>query len=270
MIALALDGSVFTVALAALLVRIAGLFLLWINLRIKAPWLVLGYQLATFHKIKFLFKPAIAFTAFPLGLALSLQGMVLLIGHLLGASSVVIFTTYRTVTRLLVQFVTMINQALWPEISAAYGAGKINQLIKMYHKGASISFWLAFVSIIVLAFSGDWLIGVWTQHVIQPHHNLLLLLLLVTFINVLWQTSWVVLMATNMHQKISVIFIFSSVAGLLISYFTIPMFGINAAGVALAIVELPLFYLAIKSSLSLLDVSWQTYVKNMLSFPFRK
>lgn len=268
MLVLALGGGVLVVAMAILIVRLLGTVVLWITLRMQTPWLSLGFHSASLQTIRILFKPAIAFMAFPLGLAFSLQGMVLAIGMLLGPAAVAIFSAYRTLTRLLVQMITMLNQSVWPEISAAYGAGKMDVVTKLHRKGSSVTFWIALASVVGIWQMGEWIIGVWTHHAFQKHHVLLALLLATTFLNVLWQTSWVVLMATNMHQKISIMFIASAAGGLAISTLLIPQMGINGAGVALVIAELPLLYLTINSGLVLLNDNWPDYAKVVIGNPF--
>lgn len=270
MLALVLSGSVLDVAMAALIVRTLGLMVLWFTLRVHAPWLMLGVQAASVHKIRELLKPAIAFMAFPLGLALSLQGMVLVIGMLMGTASVAIFSTYRTLARLLVQVITMLNQAIWPEISAAYGSGKIDVVNKLHRKSSSLTFWIALASVMAIGMLGEWVVSLWTRHAFQPHPVLLVLLLTSSFLNVLWQTSWVVLMATNQHQKISIVFIASAASGLIMSALAIPLFGLNGVGLALVVAEIPLLYLAINSALAMLNDSWLGYIKAVISNPINR
>lgn len=261
MVALVLGGGVLIVAMTTFAVRVVGLLIMWTLKRNQERWLCLGIEVASVKKIRELFKPAVAFMAFPLGLALSLQGIVLVIGMTLGSAAVVIFSAYRTLTRLLVQIITMLNQAIWPEISAAYGEGKVALVTELHRKGSSITFWIALAAITTLGLIGEWIISVWTRHAFEQNHTLLILLLATTFFNVLWQTSWVVLMATNKHEIISIVFVASAAGGLLLSVLIIPLLGINGAGLVLVIAELPLLFLVIKSALTLLGDKWLMYLK---------
>jgi len=261
MVALVLGGGVLVVAIVTLVVRVLGLIVMWAVLHKQESWLNLGYAQASMQRIQELIKPAVAFMAFPLGLALSLQGMVLVIGMTLGSAAVVIFSAYRTLTRLLVQIITMLNQAIWPEISAAYGAGKIELVKQLHHKGSSVTFWIALIAVTTLGLIGEWIIGVWTHHAFEQNYTLLLLMLATAFLNVLWQPSWVVLMATNKHQRISILFILSSIGSLILSALVTPMIGINGAGLVLIASELPLLLFVISSVLNLLGNKWLGYVK---------
>ncbi len=267
MLALVLGASVVVIALVTLVVRLAGLIITWIVFSNLEPWLNLGFKAASVKKIRELLKPAVAFMAFPLGLALSLQGMVLVIGVTLGSSAVVIFSAYRTLTRLLVQIITMINQAVWPEISAAYGAGNVDLVNQLHRKGSSVTFWIALVAVGTLGLFGEWIIGIWTHHTFEQNHTLLLLMLATIFLNVLWQTSWVVLMATNEHKKISMVFIVSAAGALILSAMLIPKLGINGAGWVLVVAEFPLLFYAINSALTLLGDKWLAYYKAVVHNP---
>ena len=270
MIVLVLGGGVLFVAMATFAIRIVGILVMWALIRKQEQWLFLGIRVASLTKIRELFRPAVAFMAFPLGLALTLQGMVIVIGMMLGSTAVVIFSAYRTLTRLVVQIITMLNQAIWPEISSAYGTGKIELIIQIHRKGSSITFWIALAAVTTLGFAGEWIIGVWTRHTFQHDHTLLVLMLITTLLNVLWQTSWVVLMATNKHEKISIVFIASAASALLLSVIAIPVLGINGIGVMLLIAEIPLLLFAIHSALDLLNDKWSDYMKAVISNPLSR
>lgn len=267
-IVLAFGGGVGNVALAFLIGRIFGTIALWLALRRQSPWLVLGYREGNLTIIRKLFKPALAFMAFPLGLALNIQGMVLIIGIFIGPAAVTIFTAYRTLTRLLVQIITLLNQAVWPEISSAYGAGAIDVVRKLHQKGSAVTFWIGLSGVIFIGIGGDFIVGIWTRHALESNHVLLGLLLSAGFVNILWQTSWVVLMATNRHQEISVVFIASATAALIFSIIFFSWFGINGAALSLIIAELPMLFFAINGALKILKDNWVDYAKVIFYTPF--
>ena len=264
MVGLLLGGGVLAIAMLTLAIRLLGLLLMWLVLRKQERWLHLGTGAASVQQVRSLLKPAAAFMAFPLGLALSLQGMVLIIGMTLGAAAVVVFTAYRTLTRLLVQVITMLNQAVWPEISAAYGAKQLDLVRQLHRKGSSVTFWIALAAVGVLGVVGEWFVGLWTHNAFAQNHVLFALLLATTFLNVLWQTSWVVLMATNQHQKITFAFIVSAACALLAGTVVIPALGVGGAGLVVLMAELPMLYLAIRSALQLLHDQWPGYLRSTI------
>ncbi len=270
MLMLVISGNALYMAMALLIVRFFGLLALWLVLRVQAPWLNLGYNSASVQKVRELTKPAFAFTVFPLGFALSIQGMVLVIGMLLGPVAVTIFSAYRTLSRVLVQVTAMFYQSLSPEISAAYATGKMDIVFQLHRRGSSVIFWLALASIVIYGLVGEWVIGVWTHHTFESNHLLFSLLIATVFLNVLWQASGIVLMSTNFHQRISTTFLGTTVGGVLISILLIKQIGINGAGLALVIAELPMMYLTISHGLALLNDNWAGYSRAVIGNPFQK
>src|SRR5260370_39579281 len=101
-------------------INIAVTIIFCILVRRDIPWIEYGWQHASFHEIRKLARPAIAFMGFPLGNALSLQGSLLAVGYALGPTQVVIFSTARTASRFALQMVQMVNNTLEPEMSISY------------------------------------------------------------------------------------------------------------------------------------------------------
>ena len=92
-----------------------------VYLRRLSPWLSFGFRGASRSEVKRLLRPALAFMAIPLGNALSIQGFVLVVGWLAGGPGVVLFSTYRTMTRFPLQLMGMISSSVWPELSRSLG-----------------------------------------------------------------------------------------------------------------------------------------------------
>src|SRR5271168_4854575 len=109
-------------ALVYAVANITVTLLLCILVNRDIPWIEFGWSHASIAEIRRLVRPAIAFMGFPLGNALNLQGTLLAVGYALGPTGVVIFGTARTVSRVALQMVAMVNNTFEPELSIAYGA----------------------------------------------------------------------------------------------------------------------------------------------------
>ena len=83
-IAVASGGGPVLAALGYLAGRLLGTALMWIGQRRVSPWLRYGVSHATFSELRRLVAPAFASLAFPLGNALNIQGMRLVVGLVLG------------------------------------------------------------------------------------------------------------------------------------------------------------------------------------------
>ena len=266
MVSLLLGGGVLDTAISSLTIRFLGLMVTWVVLKKQEQWLTLGLQAASLQQVRHLLKPAMAFMTFPLGLALSIQGMVLVIGMSLGASSVVMFTAYRTLTRLLVQVITMLNQALWPEISAAYGTSQIDLVRYFHRRGSCLSLWTAFIAVVFLYIIEGWVVDIWIGRDFLRNETLFLLLLITAFLNVLWQTSLVVLMATNEHTKISLQYLFLSALGVFSAYVLMLNMGINGAGLSLIFFEVPMLIIVVGKTLKFVSDDWMSYLMALFLF----
>ncbi len=104
-LAVALGAGPMRVAVAFLSVLGAGTLVMgWLMVG-KSPWLNYGWRHARLGSVRRLLSPAVAFLAFPAGNALSIQGMVLVIGISLGPVAVATFSTMRTLTRFAFQII---------------------------------------------------------------------------------------------------------------------------------------------------------------------
>lgn len=257
------------VALALLSGRVIGLVISWGLLHRKSPWLRFGFMDANFDIIRRLVKPAVAFMAFPLGLALSIQGMTLVIGSVLGPVAVALFTTYRTVSRMVVQLITMINRAVWPEISAAFGMNNLALARRLHSRASVASFWSAVAVTAFLALFGQWIINLWTSSAFTADYLLLNLLLVVTIANALWQTSWVALMATNSHNRIAVVFIIGSGVSIGLAMVLMPFLGISGAALSLLSIDCCMVVFAVKGALSILQDDTISYMKSFTNLELK-
>lgn len=260
-IVLMFDGGVLAVAMAFLVIRIAAYFVVWYFLHLHSPWLRLGINKASIIVVRELFKPSFAFMAFPAGIAISMQGAVIVVGITLGGAAVAIFTTYRTLTRLLVQMVTILNQSVWPEMTTAFARNDLVLVRKLYQKSTFLSFWVTLLGGLFLGVLGQWILGFWTNNTIVGHETLLLLMLAAVSINVLWQPSWVLLMSINSHQVIAVYFVLFSILSVILVAFLSSLMGLNGIGAALFLVELPMLFIVVSQALKLVQSRWSKYIK---------
>lgn len=261
----ALGGQLVSVALMLLIGRTMGLCWMWLVFKRGSQWLSLGYAKASWQTIQKMFKPAIAFMAIPLSNALIFQGMTLTVGGLLAPVAVVVFTTSRTVSRILIQFITLINCAFWPELSAAFGCNDLQLARKLHQRASLFSFWLSIVTSIALAAIGPWLLRFWTGGHIVINLPLFYLMLLLVISSSLWQSSSVFLMATNTHGSLAKITLISSIGGIIIAYIFMNQMGIIAAPIALLTTDIAIGFYAIKNTLNLLKSKFTNYFRSLFN-----
>ncbi len=120
-VAVALGAGPRNTARVFAIINIASTITLCLFVRHDIPWIKFGWKYASLSEIRRLTPLAVAFMGFPAGNALNLQGTLLAVGYALGPVAVVIFGTARTVSRVALQMVQMINTTFEPELSIAYG-----------------------------------------------------------------------------------------------------------------------------------------------------
>jgi O-antigen/teichoic acid export membrane protein len=244
----------------------------WLMMR-NTPWLRYGFFHATLERAKSLALPAVAYMAFPIGSALSLQGMVLVIAAMLGPVAVAIFSTMRTLTRFGFQLMEALKNSVWPELSLAYGVQNWALARRLHRVACQASLWSSIGSAIFLYFFGGRIIALWTHGRIVMDVSAFHWLLLVIVANSFWYTSSVVTVASNTHERVAAVYLAGTASSLLIARLLIPIFGISGAAMALLAIDLTVGWYVISSSLAALSESAIDFYSSMFRIPelgFRK
>src|SRR6202158_3286586 len=194
-----LHGDLLAVAFSYLLVRCVGTIGYVLLLRQLSPWIRYGIRHARLTTIKQLAAPAFGFMALPVGYALNLQGLILVIGATLGPVAVVSFSTLRTLTRLNSQLIGVIKNALWPELSRAFGAGNISLARRLHRHACQAALGLSILGGLLLWMCGPLIYRLWIRPGVAFGATCIPALLLVVVTNSLWDTSSVVPMYINVH-----------------------------------------------------------------------
>lgn len=237
-LAVLLGKHFLAVAMCMSVMRIIGNITYWILLNNSNSPLKIGFSQASFKHIKQLIRPAIASMSFPLGLSLTMQGMILLINSLAGSIGVTIFSLYRTFTRVPIQIATSVNQAFWPEISYLYGNNETRSVRKLVSKMQLICSGFGIAVVLTIYSMGPFLIDLWASTPLQHDNFLLNTLTLAALVHIFWQPFWVAMMATNKHSKFAIWFLIISSISFVFAWFLIDRSGLIGAGYAALLTEL--------------------------------
>jgi len=255
MIGLVLAGSMIGVAGGFLLARLVftGVMVHYCARRFPAfRWHVGG---ATRRELKSLLGPAAMFLAFPLGNALSFQGMTLLVGGMFGPVLLAVFNTYRTVSRILVQLLATISRSLWPEVSRSFGGENLSLLRRLYRSGTKAAAYVCGGTCLVLLVLGRWLIERWSGGRVPYYRGLFVSFLVVAFASCFWQVGMVVLQATNNHRRLAVAYVLASLLSLALGALLAKPMGLAGAVVALGLFEVAMIVVSRRLVDSLLTQS---------------
>ena len=204
MVGLVLIGSFTAVAFGGLGLRLVGTLVVMVMARKGGHGMTWGFRHSSSEAIRQMLKPAFAFMALPLASALSLQGVTLLVGILLGPVAVAVFNTYRTLARIAVQATAIFSFALWPEFARLFGEGAHSALRQLAIRSAVLSAVQAVLLSAVLYMFAPWLLRVWTHS--QIGFEPLVFGVLMTYASMagIWHVPKVLLMATNLHGELAI------------------------------------------------------------------
>jgi len=202
------------------------------------PWLPIGVSHSHWVEVRKLTKPALANLAFPLAQGLNIQGMVLVIGGVLGPIAVVIFSTLRTLTRLALQAVLTISHATEPEYARVVGIGDLGLLRRLYVHTTQIALILALLLATGLYIFGGWILRLWTHGKVPMDSSLFAWLLASAVAGTLWYSGLTLLKAANKHLRAAVMFVFAAALAVGLAYILMKFTGsLPYAGAALVCMD---------------------------------
>ncbi len=244
-----------------------GVFALWLLLKHEVPWIRFGVRHAQWAVIRRLTGPALSFMSFPLVNALNLQGILVVIGYVMGPIAVVTFNTARTISRSAAQGMNLINNAIWPEMSAAFGTGAMDVARMLHRRACQLSLLLCLTITLGVALFGDWIWKIWTVGKVPTDPLLLNIMLLQMLVSAFWFTSSVVPMATNQHQRMARAMLTATCLALVLAWLLmhVPALGLRGAAIALVAGDLFTAYYVLHESLQLLGDNLGDFTRSLLN-----
>lgn len=229
-----MSQSMITLSRNMLATRVAMALVVYLDSRRISPTLNLGLEAFSAKELKRTWQPSVLFMAMSLGNALYLQGMTLLVGIRLGAGAVVVFNTTRTLTRIIVQFVTLIKHSTFIEFAYLFGSGEFREARRLNGLVFEISWVVSVTSAFVVYLLAPLVMSAWTNRSVEIDHALLSILLLSAVLNSIWFIFSGLLQGVNRHERLGIFYLFATSVSFLIGMLLIRPFGL--AGVAWAMV----------------------------------
>jgi O-antigen/teichoic acid export membrane protein len=267
MVAVVLGCGARLTALVFATTNIIFTFLLCIMVRRDISWIEFGWGRASVAEIRRLARPAIAFMGFPLGNALNLQGTLLAVGYALGPVAVVTFGVARTVSRVALQMVQMVNTTFEPEMSIAFGAGNYELTRTLLRRACQLALLVAIAIVPIMIALGPWFLTHWTSGHVPPSRTLLSILLLVVIFYALWSTSAALITSTNQHQRLATYYIIGTSLTCIFCYFFARAYGLYGAAASLLISEIVMNLYVVPASLRIAHDTLPAFLASMLHYP---
>jgi O-antigen/teichoic acid export membrane protein len=181
-------------------------------------------------------RSGMGFISITFGSVLTLQGMVVLAATQLGGTAVAVFSTSRTLTRLLAQVAVLSGKSMAPEISALYGSRQQAAADKLIRQMTRLVMTVVLIGAAILVPTGPTVMKIWSHGAIQFDRTVYYLLVAAAIATSFWQIQSVRLTATNQHRLFASLFVAVAVIALIVTYFGMARFGVAApaAGTLLA------------------------------------
>ena len=268
-LAVLLQGGPVQAAAGYVLGRILGTGLFWFTQRRVSPWLVYGFAHCSLSELRRLTAPAFASLAFPLGNALNIQGIRLVVGLAISPAAVAVFAPLRTLSNLAMQPRFIINRMVEPELAFAYGAGDNPTFLSLFFKSCHLTFWGVLTVVFAVAVVASWLFPIWTGGKVVIYWPAFVILLAGVWINSLWHTALMVPCATNRHVRLGMFyFCFYGCLACAAGYVFSIYFQLVGAALAIMIAEVLMAYIVLRAALKMSEIKYLTWWQEVFKSPF--
>lgn len=190
----------------------------------------------------------------PIWQSLYFQGGTLVIRLTLGAESVAIFNTVRTVCRSVNQLYSIINASIFPDLQYEYGRGNITIVHRLFRIAVLFSMMIGIIGSIFLAVFGNTLYQWWTQDLLKVPSPVWIIFMLGILFNAIWWTSVVSYRITNQPYNFATVSIIATLVSISSSYFLSIYYGLTGATLGAIIFDIIMVFYVLPDSCHLLGM----------------
>ena len=183
-------------------------------------------------------RPALATMAIPVGTAITMQGTVLVIANGQPPAVVALFTTTRTLARLVLQLAATVSNAVMPEFTRVVGRNEIGKATSLFVANLIVATMIVVPLVLILSVKGADIVQIWTSGKIIPPEDLMLGLAAVVGFHTMWHFAMNLLLAVNRHQQAAWQYPAVALVGVISGAFAMRQFGLNGIVVTGLCVEL--------------------------------
>ena len=223
----------------------------WVLSRIMLPDIHYVPTLSDWSGRLSLLKKGGIYQSFPVGHAIMLQGQILVVHQTMGAGSVAVFSTARTLVRLISQGLEMVNHAVWPEMSRLFGLHDLKAAARLHRTAVLSAFFLSIVGAFLLWLFGPWLYAMWTRHMMVIDQQLMIPLLIAIPVGSIWYTSSMVALSCNRYEGLAKRFLMASAVAHFFCWWLSLVFGLPGTALSILIADAIMIPYVFKQSLKL-------------------
>lgn len=236
--ALLLKASPSTVALMHIIpLVLLTAFAIWhIPSQFRFP--IFSLKSVKLELLKSFVKPSFNFLAIDLSTAFAVQGIIIMLGGLLGSMQIVMFTTMRTLINMMKQVLGVISFSSWREMTHYDAMDNREKLRLLFRSVLRTSLIAAILLATLLYFFAAPLYTLWLHHRVPFSQPLMDLFLLYGIEMVFWTACANLLMSTNRHHVLARVYLITAIISLAAAYFGGRYFGLHGVILALLFIDI--------------------------------
>lgn len=263
-VALGVSSTVVSLAAATLVARLIFVaFSWWFSRKAKvAVWF--EWTSVRFDRIGPLLRKGVAYQALPLGHALSNQAMIMVVAATLGPIAVAVFGTARTMARLGVQAMELINFAVWPEMTLLLGSRDFIRAASVHRAAASYTVALGTITAIGMVTAGPRIFTIWTLGELSVSHALMAIFGLAIVLQSIWHASLIVQLAINEHEGVALRYVIGSLAAVFCCWPLSQAFGLYGAAASSMVIDAILIPYCLVKALAITHDTFPQFLAGLL------
>jgi O-antigen/teichoic acid export membrane protein len=189
--------------------------------------LPLGFRGASWTMAKSTLKPSGMFAMIYMQTFLVFQMPLIILQRLVGPEVVVLFATSRTVLALARQILSIVTNAIAPEITFSFGSGEMKKLLDIFHYSERVVFALIPVANLGSFLFGPFLVRIWLHRADLFDPWIYAMMALISGVMSMREHKQFFQYSTNVHKRLAYIVFWGNVAMIGISIPLTLRFGIH-------------------------------------------
>ncbi|MEM6319846.1 MAG: hypothetical protein AAF960_19390 [Bacteroidota bacterium] len=191
----------------------------------------------------------------PFWQAMFFQGTTLIVRGLLGAESVTLINTARTLSRTVSQLLILVHLSIFPEIQFEFGAKNFGRVQKIIQIALALVGIASLSGVFILGIIGPYFYEIWTQGKLEVPSSVWWLLLIGVIFNTQWWTASVIFRASNQPRILAVTGTVGVVIVLSLSYFLTNTFGLDGMATSMLLMEIIMAIVIIPKTCQIIGLS---------------
>jgi O-antigen/teichoic acid export membrane protein len=163
-------------------------------------------------------KPSLHFFLIQISQAFSVQGIVLVVGMVLGPIQVVLFSTIRTLVNLIRSFFEQVSHAAWPEMTRLDAQQDMDKFLALFRVILRTTLMASILFMTIFHFFGGFIYHFWLRKTVPFEQPVMDLFLIYMGQFIFWLTCSHPLLATNRHQTLAKVLFISSILAVGLAY----------------------------------------------------